>query len=178
MIRCKWFIAVEQVTGWVTDSRQVVNPLWLQRKMPYLKPACAHTPIAHQTEGGLGVNSSLPNWQAATLKIIFTITSMVLGCFWFLLFFCTSLSIHLNWLLKDKSSVLWGQTFPCHTEDEKIILFSNTRNPALTSLSKLWFCNLYLHLFFLLCSLYGCYWKQGQWSTFSIISKVKYGSPI
>lgn len=81
----------------------------------------------------------------------------------------------LNWLLKDKSlrtdfpmSCRGGESYFLFKYPQCPLAHHHTRHtPVLTSPSKLWFCNLYLHLFFLLCSQYGCYWKQGQWSAFS-----------
>lgn len=146
MIRCKWFIAVEQVISRVTNNRLVLNPLWLQSKMPYLKLACAHMLIVHQKKWELGVNSSQPNWQVANFlnhmptPRVFRITSTVLRFFVFYFYFAhpypapnfsqiLTKTIQLNWPLKDEFSMLWGQTFPGHTEDEKIIFFSITHTP-------------------------------------------------
>lgn len=189
MIRCKWFIAVEQVISWVTVNRQVVNPLWLQRKMPYFKPACAQTAIAHQTEGGSGSAHHCPTDKQQLEKSFSESLQWCWGVFGFTFTLCI-LSHSPGLAVEGQVQRAFGTDLPMsHRGWENDFIFKYPQlpshqpsylmdEPALTSPSKLWFCNLYLHLFCLLCSLYGCYWKQGQWSTFSIISEVKHGSPI
>lgn len=79
-----------------------------------------------------------------------------------------------------------GQTLPCYTGKEKIFCFQMPNSPlthhhtwhvsAHTSPSKLWFCNLYPRLVFLLCSLHVSVKARPVKCIFYLKSEVRFSS--